>query len=231
MTWKQTLAKRSHTARVAAFRMLERALGPRSDPTQFSPEIEVLGDSLEVITALLAKDRDRHGGRTPTYLDVGGRKGERANVASGYEYLAMDLEPRAEHVVVGDICHCPEIPDNTYDVVASYDVFEHLQRPWDAARECIRITKPGGLLIHRTLFAYRYHPIPIDYWRFTAQGLEYLFTRDGDVETVRKGYDLRKRRVNHLGWPMTGNRDVPPVDFWGGFRENWLVLFVGRKRG
>ncbi len=144
----------------------------------------MLGDSLEVITKLLATERERLGG-TPTYLDVGGRKGERAGVAQGYQYLAMDLEPRAEHVVVGDICHCPEIPDNTYDVVASYDVFEHLQRPWDAARECIRITKPGGLLVHRTLFAYRYHPIPIDYWRFTAQGLEYLFTRDGDVRCAK----------------------------------------------
>ncbi len=228
---KRKVAKRSRIARRATVRLLERAYEKVAPQREYSPEIEVLGDSLEVITKLLATDLERHRGRAPTYLDVGGRKGERAGVAAGYQYLAMDLEPRAEHVVVGDICRCPEIPDNSYAAVASYDVFEHLQRPWDAARECIRICKPGGLLVHRTLFAYRYHPIPIDYWRFTSQGLEYLFTNDGRVETVCKGYDLRKRRTNHVGWPMHGNRDVPPIDFWGGFRENWLVLFVGRKRG
>ncbi len=228
---RATFEKQARKARRATARLLERAYERVAPQRPYSPEIEVLGDSLAVVRKLLEADLERHRGSTPTYLDVGGRKGERADVARGFEYFAMDLEPRAKNVVVGDICHCPEIPDNSYDAVASFDVFEHLERPWEAARECIRITKPGGLLIHRTLFAYRYHPIPIDYWRFTAQGLEYLFTRDGAVETVCKGYDLRKRRMNHVGWPMTGNRDVPPVDLWGGFRENWLVLFVGRKRG
>jgi SAM-dependent methyltransferase len=227
------VARYLHTAKVGARRLVEASLDRvrgKHVRTGYSPDIDVLGDTRELCRTLLADERRRFTDRTPTYLDVGGRKGERADLATGFDYFAMDIIPRAKQVVVGDICSCPQIADNSYDVVVSFDVFEHLERPWDAAREAIRITRPGGLLIHRTLFAYRYHPIPIDYWRFTSQGLEYLFVRDGNVETMVKGYDLTKRRVNATGMPMTGNRDVPPIDFWGGFRETWLTLFVGRKR-
>jgi len=223
-----TVRKRWRRARVGAYRALERTV---VGTQRHSPDIDVLGDSGKVVADLLREERARLGDRRPTYLEVGGRKGERADFAEGFEYFAMDIEPRADHVVVGDICACPEIPSNTYDVVTSFDVFEHLKRPWDAAKECIRIAKPGGLLIHRTLFAYRYHPIPIDYWRFSAQGLEYLFHCDGETETILKGYDLTSRRKDDRGIPMRDLRDVPPVDLWGGFRERWLTLYVGRKRG
>lgn len=219
-----------------AKRFQERALAligrNKRPPGAHSPDIQVLGDTdaliRDLIQAELPRFRDRP--TLPRYLDVGGRRGERADFARGYEYLPMDINPRAENVVVGDICRCPDIADDSFDVVTSFDVFEHLKRPWDAARECARITRPGGLVIHRTLFAYRYHPIPVDYWRFSAQGLEYLFVDTGEIETVTKGYDLRGRRRNRMGMPMRGNVDVPPIDFWGGFRENWRVLYVGRKK-
>lgn len=195
----------------------------------FSPDIEIIPNSLNAVRTLLAEELDRHSDKEkPVYLDVGGRRGEGEKIAQGYDYRAMDIKPQGENVVVGDICHCPEIEDNSYDVVASFDVFEHVERPWDAALECIRIVKPGGLLIHRTLFAYRYHPIPVDYWRFSSQGLEYLFTNTGEVETIQKGYDLRIRRRNARGG-RTDLRDRPPVDWLGGFRENWRTLYIGRK--
>jgi hypothetical protein len=107
------------------------------------------------------------------------------------------------------------------------DVLEHVAKPWEAAKECIRITKPGGLIIHRTLFAYRYHPSPVDYWRFTSQGLEFLFTESGEAATIIKGYETRRRRRNYTGSSILSK---PPIDWMGGFRENWQVLWVGRKK-
>ena len=138
----------------------------------------------------------------------------------------MDIIPGNENVIVGDICNCPEISDDTFDVCFSMDVFEHLKEPWNAAAECIRITKPGGILIHRTLFSYRYHPSPVDFWRFSSNGLEYLFNRSGKTETILKGYDIRGRRRDHRG---SNANNKPPIDWLGGFRENWQVLWVGRK--
>ena len=211
--------------------MLHRQTLGRMFPHPHSPDIVDLGDSRKVVRERLDAERERlrDAGRTPSYLDVGARRAEREAFANGFDYTGLDLAPDGDRVIAGDICHCPEIPDDRYDVVASFDVFEHLERPWDAATECIRVTRPGGLLVHRTLFAYRYHPSPVDYWRFSAQGLAHLFTRSGDVEPLVSGYDLRIRRRNAQGDP--GHLlDVPPRDYLGGFRENWRVLFVGRKR-
>lgn len=210
--------------------IFQKSLGRLKYYKQFSPDIEIVGNSDQVIRAMLIKEKSRSvsNGRILKFLDVGARDGTKADMAAGFDYHAIDIRPRSSGVLAGDICSCPHVPDDSFDVVFSLDVFEHVQRPWDAAKECIRITKPGGLLIHRTLFAYRYHPIPNDYWRFSSQGLEYLFTSAGPATTVLKGYDIRTRRKDHRGYNLLTK---PPIDWLGGFRENWKVLWIGRKEG
>ncbi len=193
-----------------------------------SPDIRTV-DSIALVRRLLAEERQRieAEGRRPRLIDIGARRKERAHLAEGFEYHSMDIDPQAEDVVVGDICSCPQVPDASYDVVMSFDVFEHVERPWDAAAECVRILKPGGLMIHRTLFAWRYHPCPVDYWRFSAQGLEYLFARTGEMDTLVAAYDLTIRREDKRG---SGLHDRPPIDYLGGFRENWRTLYIGRRK-
>src|SRR5581483_8934063 len=66
-----------------------------------------------------------------------------------------------------DITNCPQIPDASYDIVISCDVFEHIDRPWLAAAEISRILRPGGIVLTRTVWSWRNHPCPIDYWRFS----------------------------------------------------------------
>jgi len=191
----------------------------------YSSDIEILGNSEEIIRDILKKEM-LNSSKAMKFLDIGARDGIKSNLAKGYDYYAIDIIPRSKDILFGDICSCPQISDNTYDVVFSMDVLEHVERPWDAAKECIRITKPGGLIIHRTLFSYRYHPIPQDFWRFTAQGLEQLFIYTSEAETVLKGYDIRGRRRNQRGYNLLSK---PPIDWMGGFRENWQVLWIGRK--
>ena len=77
----------------------------------------------------------------------------------------------------------------------------------------MRITGPGGLIVIRTLFTYRYHPLPADYWRFTAKGLDLLFHQTGQVESLVGGYDIRARRRDARG------------------HHDWRVLWVGRRLG
>ena len=78
----------------------------------------------------------------------------------------------------------------------SSDVFEHIDRPWLAAQEIARILRPGGIAITHTLFSWRNHPCPIDYWRYSAECLEFLF---GDLTCLEKGYDLSQRRDDQPG--------------------------------
>lgn len=208
--------------------LFKHSIGKLSYFNKYAPDIEIINDSDALIANYLQKELKRfdHVSDPPTFLDIGSRDKAKKDFAMGYDYKAMDINPRGKNVVVGDICKCPEINSDTYDVTFSMDVFEHLQRPWDAAEECIRITKPGGLMIHRTLFAYRYHPEPVDYWRFSSQCLEYLFINSNYSTTLVKGYDIRGRRRNRIGIYIDHR---PPIDWMGGFRENWQVLWIGRK--
>jgi len=212
-------------------RLFSWTLGRLEYYRTWSPGIHVIPDAEKEIRRILERNLENFGPEdTPVLLDVGGRKKEREHLTTGYRYMALDIEPQAEDVLVGDICECPQIADNSFDVVMSFDVFEHVERPWDAAEEAIRILKPGGLMIHRTLFAYRYHPCPIDYWRYTSDGLEYLFNRMGRMETVLKGYDLKIRRFDKRGMFPGDIDSKPPLDYLGGFRENWRTVYVGRKK-
>lgn len=209
--------------------MFKNSLGRLSYYKKYSSDIEIIENYNHTINNILEKEKNKKISNKPLkFLDIGARKGEKKQIENnyGFEYHAIDIIPQGEDVLLGDICECPNIKDNTFDIVFSLDVLEHVSRPWDAAKECIRITKPGGLIIHRTLFSYRYHPCPNDYWRFTSQGLEYLFINTQEVKTVIKGYDIRGRRRDRRG---NNIESKPPIDYLGGFRENWQVLWIGRK--
>jgi SAM-dependent methyltransferase len=172
-----------------------------------------------------------HLGLTGQVLEIGGhqRDGSAISVfpAPRFRYSNLNIEAAdIPNTVVADITDCRYvIPDASFDLVVSSDVFEHIDRPWLAAAEIARILKPGGLAITHTLLSWRNHPRPIDYWRFSKECLEFLFA---DLECLETGYDLSERRLDHQGsWP--NGADSVPVDQLGGWREHWSVYHVGRK--
>jgi len=145
------------------------------------------------------------------------------------EYYSLDLEyDGSKNTIVGDITNCPQISDNSYDFVFSSDTFEHIKEPWKAAKEMKRILKPGGICFIYTSFSWRYHAIPIDYWRFTPQCLVFLFE---GLECLEANCDDRNRRQDHRGGDQQEKYyDGVPLDNMGGFRENWRVYYVGHKK-
>lgn len=160
-------------------------------------------------------------------LEIGARTNPRLHLfgSDPWSYTVMDLESHTAGIetVIGDITWCPHLSDGSFDVIISVDVFEHIDRPWLAAAEITRLLRPGGLSYTSTLFAWRYHPVPIDYWRFTPPCLEFLF---GGLETISSGFDATERRRDIRG---RGALDQVPVDALGGFRENWRVFHIGRR--
>ncbi|MCQ9378577.1 bifunctional 2-polyprenyl-6-hydroxyphenol methylase/3-demethylubiquinol 3-O-methyltransferase UbiG [Methyloversatilis sp. XJ19-49] len=166
-----------------------------------------------------------------SFLDVGGRKGERRALAEGYEYRVMDIDPGWSDAIVGDICSCAHVSTDSFDIVFSMNLLEHVADPWAAASEMVRIARPGGLVVQIVPFSWRYHPFPEDYWRFSHSGLRLLFEKTGTVETLLSGYDAEMRRKDQRGGSLPDNLDVPPIDELGGWREHWHALWVGRKIG
>src|SRR5689334_6625134 len=63
----------------------------------------------------------------------------------GHTYVGIDV-PGSRAEVIGDAHDLP-FPDNDFDVVFSYAVFEHLYNPFVAIAEVARVLKPGGIFL------------------------------------------------------------------------------------
>ncbi|MCR4512784.1 class I SAM-dependent methyltransferase [Aeromicrobium sp. 50.2.37] len=182
----------------------------------------VRDDRINEHLALVLEKSGVSGGRV---LEIGGRGHPRHRVfdADRFEYLDLDLAETGPGVIIGDITHCPEIPDASFDVVLSVDVFEHIDRPWLAGEEIVRILRPGGLVYTSTLFSWRYHPCPIDYWRYTPEALAFLMR---GTDTIDQGFDATERRRDVR---KKAAEDPMPFDALGGWRENVRVFHAGVK--
>lgn len=75
-------------------------------------------------------------------------------------------------------------PEGSFDVVVSDQVLEHVEGdPFHAVGESLRVTRPGGLVVHATCFVNPVHGAPRDCWRFTPLGLELLLGDRAHVVT------------------------------------------------
>jgi SAM-dependent methyltransferase len=109
-------------------------------------------------------------GRDQLALEIGGgdRRRVRANHLN-FEYLKFELAD-----VYGDI-HSLPFKDGAFDVVHSQAVFEHVADPFAAARELLRVTRPGGLVLTEVAFLQPLHAVPYHYFNMTQWGVEQLF--------------------------------------------------------
>jgi hypothetical protein len=145
----------------------------------------------------------------------------------------MDLRGSSDgRVVAGDIC-CTDFIQQHADLlngcaaIYSNNVFEHLRRPWQAARNIWAMLQGGGVCITVVPFSQRYHESPGDYFRYTHKGIESLFEDAGKIEVIRSGYDILGRRND---WQGSGvENDSVPEDEFGAWRETWFTFLAFRK--
>ncbi len=86
----------------------------------------------------------------------------------------VDVDPKRSPDVVADAHNLP-FDDESFDIVLSVDVLEHLRDPRQAISEMKRVLKKEGRVILTTRFVYPIHDSPHDYWRFTKYGMQELF--------------------------------------------------------
>lgn len=70
-------------------------------------------------------------------------------------------------------------PDNSFDMILSTQVLEHVEEPESYLRECLRLLRPGGKLVLTTHGIYADHPCPLDLHRWTSDGLAALCRKAG----------------------------------------------------
>src|SRR5262249_3656833 len=87
------------------------------------------------------------------------------------DYRRADFgETRGLDYVIGNDSRIPEVGE-TFDLVLSTQVLEHVQEPSTYLSECYRLLKPKRLLICSTHGSYEDHGCPYDFRRWTADGL------------------------------------------------------------
>lgn len=132
-------------------------------------------------------EQDQDG--TLRLLDFGcGSSPHRAIIEkAGYHYTGVDLEqstgyagerPESGGVVFysGDVL---PFEDNSFDVVYSCQVFEHVTDPFKSMSECARVLKPGGAFIGAVSFLEPYHAFQ------TFSFSPYGFVRLGETSRLR----------------------------------------------
>ena len=83
--------------------------------------------------------------------------------------------------------------DESFDVVLSIAVLEHVRDPFRGAAEITRVLKRGGRVYAIVPHLQPYHGYPHHYYNMTRQGLEALFARDLVIEqaaTPREGLPI-----------------------------------------
>lgn len=89
------------------------------------------------------------------------------------------------------------IPDETYDIVLSGQVIEHVRKPWIWLREVTRVCKVGGLVIPVNPVSWPYHEAPIDCWRIYPEGMKALY-EEAALEVILSLWDsLELPKVRH----------------------------------
>lgn len=126
----------------------------------------------------------REVGEGQNLLDAGAGACPYKDYFSHTKYESTDFE----HIFDQDskklhnfICNLNKIPkhDNTYDVIISTQVLEHVENPQKVIDEFYRILKPGGKLFLTAPQGWGIHGAPYHFFNFTNFGLEFLFKQSG----------------------------------------------------
>lgn len=94
------------------------------------------------------------------------------------DYITFDMAAGENIDVVGDVLNLP-FDNESFDVVISTQVLEHVEKPWIMVKEIHRILKKNGICILTAPFLSSYHADPHDYFRYTVDGTKSLFKNEG----------------------------------------------------
>ena len=156
-----------------------------------------------------------------------------------YNYFFQDIASPSstdstinKNFILGDICSKNFLQENLkfteyFDVIYSNNVFEHLKKPWIACSNINKLLKINGICITIVPFSQRYHESPVDCFRYTHQGIKYLFEDETEIEVIACGYDIDGRRNDWNGAGL--HNDYVIEDNFGAWRENWTTVLIFKK--
>ena len=135
-------------------------------------------------------------------LDVGAQKAQYKKYVKCRKYMTLDLDPSHNPDICCDAHEIKSKP-KSFQMVIATEVLEHCYDPQKVVNEIYRVLKPGGICLISVPFMYHYHIAPgvKDYYRFTKDGLKYMFKKFSDVELKSQGnrFQLIWSNINQGG--------------------------------
>lgn len=129
-------------------------------------------------------------------LDIGcGDRSYEKYIGLKNHYVGIDVEfsGRSDESKIPDYFYDGEnipLKDDSVDVILFLEVLEHVTNPDRLLPEIRRVLKPKGLIIFSVPFLWPLHEEPFDYRRFSAYGVERLFTSlDFEIITQKRLYE------------------------------------------
>lgn len=77
-----------------------------------------------------------------------------------------------------DVCAGP-LALERFDLIIAEQVFEHVLQPHRAIRHVFQMLRPGGIFVITTPFLLKVHPVPLDLYRWTEDGIRTLLESAG----------------------------------------------------
>lgn len=120
-----------------------------------------------------------------------------------FEYVGLDIDEGHNVDYVPEDPYCwAELTGQSFDVVVSNQVFEHIPYFWITAAEIARVLVPGGLALVISPSAGFPHRFPIDCWRFYPDSWIALCDYVG-LELLE----------SYREWPVTWRKVIPGL-YW-----------------
>ena len=118
---------------------------------------------------------------------------------SAHYWVNIDLIAHNGATCVADAHQIP-LADSSCDLVINQAVLEHVLDPGQVVSEMRRVLRPGGCIYCEVPFLQPYHPSPMDFQRYTLDGIRQLFQDWEELEAgIVAGPGNAVRKIL-IGW-------------------------------
>jgi SAM-dependent methyltransferase len=133
-------------------------------------------------------------------MDIGAKNSPYRHFIKADRYITMDISEENNPDICCDV-HDIKCDNEKFNAVIATEVLEHCYNPQKVINEIRRILVPGGTCILSTRFIHRYHPDPKDYFRFTRDSIEVLFSEFSCLEIYEHGNKVQTIwQILNTGW-------------------------------